>query len=271
MAEFRDPWTDNPSKPAFVRSGWSDATERWLERLVCRRADAVITVTDSLARIIRSRLPAAMAHKVKVVRNGIDAIDPPLLTPVRPVRRVIYVGSLYSGRDPRPFFQSLARLRGRGALAAPLNVEFIGDCRWLMGESMEAAVNGLGLNDVVRFIDPVPHAECLRRMREADLLLLLAQGQPLQVPNKLYEYLAVRIPILAFADKNGETTAMLRALGGHTIITDDDSHDNVDRAVHASLSAASPVMNQCDESMLLEWTTARQLDLLNASLESLLQ
>jgi glycosyltransferase involved in cell wall biosynthesis len=270
LVEFRDPWTDNPSKPAFVRSAWSDAAERWLEQTALRQADAIVTVTDAFARVLRTRLPAAKASKVSIVRNGIDDLDPPRAPDSHPARHVVYVGSLYGQRDPRPFFRSLARLRARGLLPVPLNVEFIGDCRWLMGESMQNAVTELGLGDIIHFIDPLPHADCLRRIRQADLLLLLAQHQPLQVPNKLYEYLGVRTPVLAFADKDGETAAMLQLIGGHSLVTEDHTDDVIDAVVQAALSGCSPAQSSTAEATLHEWTTARQLVVLNTRLESLL-
>jgi len=269
VAEFRDPWTDNPSKPAFVRSEWSDAAERWLERLAFRRADAIITVTDAYARIVRSRLPAGMASKVTVVRNGIDALEQPAAAASRVVRSIVYVGSLYSDRDPRPFFRALARLRAAAALPGPLTVDFIGECRGLMCLSMEAAVDDLGLAGVIRFVDPVPHDECMRRIRAADRLLLLAQGQPLQVPNKLYEYLGVRIPILAFIDRDGETAAMLAQIGGHTIIGPDDPEPAVDDAVLAALTRATTTTAPHAESTLRRWTSGAQLQAFAATLESL--
>jgi glycosyltransferase involved in cell wall biosynthesis len=268
IAEFRDPWTDNPSKPAFVRSDWSDAAERWLERLAFRRAHAIITVTDAYARIVKSRLPADLATKVNVVRNGIDVLDPPVPL-AHGVRTIVYVGSLYADRDPRPFFRSIARLRKRDLLPDPLRIELIGDCRWLMGESMEAAVRDLGLADLVHFVDPLPHDECMRRIRQADLLLLIAQGQPLQVPNKLYEYLGVRRPILAFVDEHGETAAMLREVGGHAIIRPNETDEAVDDAVLAALSRAGPTATAGAEAQLVQWTSAAQFERLTEILESI--
>src|SRR5258705_12511667 len=51
-AEFRDPWTDQRGKPAHVRSRWSDAVERWLERQCLRAADHIIAVTDNTRELL---------------------------------------------------------------------------------------------------------------------------------------------------------------------------------------------------------------------------
>ena len=117
----------------------------------------------------------------------------------------------------------------------------------------------LGLTDVVRIHDWLPHATAKSFMDEADVLLLLAQRQPDQVPNKLYEYLGTRRPILAFADSDGETARMLQQVGGHHVITGDDAGE-VERALYEMIVSA-PCGNgiKTDETMLEEWTTEVQM------------
>ena len=44
------------------------------------------------------------------------------------------------------------------------------------------------------------------------------------MPNKLYEYLGSRNPILAFADAQGETAKMLQQAGRHRLVTEHDGH-----------------------------------------------
>jgi glycosyltransferase involved in cell wall biosynthesis len=267
VLEFRDPWTDNPWKPPFVRSAWSDAAERWLEARALRNAETIVTATESVADLLRRRLPPAIATRVLVVRSGIDVIDEPTSATSEPVRRVVYTGSLYHDRDPRPFFRALADLRRAGELNENLQVEFIGNCRWFLGASMQAAVSELGLEDLVTFIDPLPHEACMQRMRDADLLLLLAQNQPLQVPNKLYEYLGVRRPILAFADTAGETARMLRQLGGHFIV-DSDEALTIRQTVKLALAGRATPMRPEAEAALRAWHADSQFAALHARLES---
>ena len=258
VAEFRDPWTGNPWKPAFVRTRWSDAADRWLERRCLTGADHVVSVTEAVGRQLRGRL-GSEAGKVTVVLNGIDGAvrrDHSTNAPDGPVR-FLYVGNLYHGRDPRPFLKGLAELCARGDLPAEVRADFIGECRTFRGVDIEAHAHELGLGDVVHVGDPVPHEACLRLIASASVLLLLAQDQPLQVPNKLYEYLAAGRPILAFADADGETAHMLRLVGAHQIITDPDP-----KAVREKILAAiraDDVLDAAGEELLREWQTDRQL------------
>ena len=47
-------------------------------------------------------------------------------------------------------------------------------------------------------------------MLESDVLLLIQPNFPLQVPRKLYEYMAARRPVLCIAEPEGATARMVR-------------------------------------------------------------
>ena len=95
----------------------------------------------------------------------------------------------------------------------------------------------------------------------ADLLLLLAQDQPLQVPNKLYEYLGVRTPIFAFADADGEVAEMLRQAGGHYVVTENQTESEAEAALQQALERAD-ADGGSDTTLLSEWSTHSQLSAL---------
>jgi hypothetical protein len=126
---------------------------------------------------------------------------------------------------------------------------------------MEEEVRRLGLADVIHFRDWMDREECARIVQQADLLLLLAQQQPAQIPNKLYEYLGTRAPILAFADKNGESAGMLDAVGGHVVITSEDPTD-IREKVSLAVDMAVRGRFQINEARLAEWRTSAQMTLL---------
>ncbi len=266
IAEFRDPWTDNPWKPDHVRTAASDAIERWLERQCLRAADLVVCVSEGIERLMRKKLPAR-PERVILVRNGIDHLAPgPAELPASGPFRIVHVGSFYHGRDPRPFLQGLALLRSTRPLTADdILVDLVGQCRWFDGVSIEATARDLGVADLVRFDDWVPHARAQHLVGSADLLLLLAQNQPDQVPNKLYEYLGVRRPILAFVDEGGESARMLLEAQGHFPLFDDDPA--------AAASAIATALSRrhrrlaTGEDLLQTWTSEQQLSRLIHAVE----
>ena len=257
-AEFRDPWTDNPWKPWHARSAFSDAAERWLERRVLNRADHLVAVTHGIGRALQAKLPALHEGSVVVALNGIDRLLPGRTARTGKVR-ILHVGTLYHQRDPRPFLDALSDLRREGRIGQDsIEVEFVGSCRYFGEVSVEQELQARGLQDMVRLRDWVPQAEVAGLIENASVLLLLAQKQPDQVPNKLYEYLGTRVPILAFADPGGETASMLREAGGHFIIADDTpERRNMVVAEAVGAGSTSPVTTR--EDVLESWTTERQL------------
>ena len=261
VMELRDPWVDSPQKPWWVRTRATDALDARLERTCLRRADLVVVASDGIRRGLAARLPASDSSRLVLVRNGIDHladVAPSSRNP-GPVR-IGYAGSFYHCRDPRPFLRGLAAVRRKLRIGPDqVRVDFIGSCRSIGSVSVDKELEALGLTDIVQIRDWLPHAAAKALLDESDVLLLLAQQQPDQVPNKLYEYLGTRRPILAFADANGETAKMLQRVGGHYVVTGEDEAE-VERVVREALASATLGDRPAtDDTVLKEWTTHVQL------------
>ena len=261
VAEFRDPWAANTQKPWWVRSRVADAVDAWLERTCLRHADHVVSVSEGIHRGVCARLEQERHGRCVVVRNGIERLVTPMARERAPGPfRIAYVGTFYYGRDPRPFLRSLAAVvRKHGHGPADIRLDLVGLCRSFGTVSVEAEVRDLGLADIVHFQDWVSPATVRTILDQADLLLLLAQEQPNQVPNKLYDYLGARKPILAFADSDGETACMLRQAGGHFVVGNHDEAAS-ERAIDAVVGHVRPVAPRpSDETLLREWTEGVQM------------
>src|SRR2546425_3549574 len=261
VMELLDTWADNDQKPSWVRTRAIDAVDARLERLCLRSADLVVAVSDGIGRRLAQRLSLQDASRLLVVRNGIDHLS----DSTRSRRnsgplRITYAGTFYYGRDPRPFLRGLAAVCRKQRLgAAQVRVDFLGACRSIGAVSVQKEIDALELTDVVQIHDWLPQATAKAFVDEADVLLLLAQQQPDQVPNKLYEYLGTRRPILAFADKGGETARMLQRVGGHYVITREDEVE-VERVLRELITCAGcGSWVEMDETVLKEWTTEAQM------------
>ena len=255
-AEFRDPWCYPQSAPVTPFVG---RVNRLLERLCLNAADHLVTVAEQTANLYRQRLGSS-AGKVIVVRNGIPALNPrPRHTTGKPFR-IVYSGNIYGGRDPRAFLQAVRMVSGEyEAAGKPLRVELFVSEPWVGDVSLESYVRDLGLAGVAHLREWVPHAEMQRILAESDLLLLLAQRQPLQVPNKLYEYLGTGVPILAVTDADGETARMLHDVGGHYVV-EQDTADDIASALRTALMAAGDAgAGMSSRDLLEEWLTERQM------------
>ena len=261
--EFRDPWTRSRQKPWWIRSGLADRLDAWLERMCLRHADYVVSVSEGIHRGLLSGLSRAERAKCVLVRNGIERLAPAATTERvhSGPRHILHLGTFSHGRDPRPFLRALAVLAKREELGPDrIQVEFVGQCRWFGPHSLEQLVEQLGIARLVQFQDWVPREKAAELLGAADAVLLLAQDQPDQVPNKLYEYLGTRKPIIAYADADGESARMLREVGGHHLIVGDDAERAADVLGEVILASRDePHGASRANALLLEWTTERQM------------
>jgi hypothetical protein len=115
-----------------------------------------------------------------------------------------------------------------------------------------------GLDGIVHLEGWMPHAEAQARLESADLLLLLAESQPLQVPNKLYEYLGTGRPLFVFADKDGETAAMIGALGGHWVVQRSEP-DLVESSLESAIDRVMPPLTERHDAILNQWRAENQI------------
>ena len=268
VAEFRDPWTTNPWKPAELRSAFSDWLGRKLEWLCLERADLLVTVSDGIAsRLVETGTTTPIA----IVRNGIQKLRTPEevqadIQADGPFE-IVYTGSFYHSRDPFPFLAAVKQMvADSGFSPADLRVRFIGATREYEGRSIGDYLREEGLDDYVKLEGWMRPEQSLRHVHAAGVLLLLAVDQPDQVPNKLYEYLGARRPILAVADEGGETARMLELVGGHHIVPVNDA-SYIRQALERLIREGS-----CDpvghSGVLQGWTTSTQMGMLRAALEA---
>jgi glycosyltransferase involved in cell wall biosynthesis len=270
-AEFRDIWTHDASRRGlwYRQSRFSVAIEQWLELTFLRRADLVIANAAGLNRHLMELADHDRPHRFLLVRNGIADLQSArtVSTPDSPLR-IAYLGTLGMARDPRPLLTAIAAVikdtDGPGFI-----VDLVGDCDWYKDTNLRTWVDEAGLGAIVHFHGWLPHGEAQALMHAADLLVVLAQEQPDAVPNKLYEYLGTRKPIIAFADDAGETASMLREVGGHQIMTEHDGPESVRAAItHVLRERSEGVAAYGDEAILRDWTTERQMETLAAALEA---
>jgi glycosyltransferase involved in cell wall biosynthesis len=186
---------------------WADRNQRpeprWLllltEALFVRVADATVTTSPGYAAVTSRRyrvrepvvvrnLPSHTEWPSRVRRATGPAQERPMSQPV-----ATYVGGLIRHRGIE---QSIAALGGlpdlRLRLVGPVSAAYHGE--------LAALAAHVGVADRVDFIAPVAPAMVPDAIADADLGLCLIQpvclSYRLTLPNKLFEYVAGRLPIL---------------------------------------------------------------------------
>ena len=94
------------------------------------------------------------------------------------------------------FLQALLDLhKSRDLSNGRLCVKFVGV--WEATDQLcEGVARELEKRGVIRREPPIAYAACLQQMSEADALLIIQPDSPLQVPGKIYEYVATRRPLV---------------------------------------------------------------------------
>jgi glycosyltransferase involved in cell wall biosynthesis len=170
------------------------AAVRRLERMLARRADAVVTVSEPIARELQRLL--GLARTPLVVLNcparsetiGRSAVGRPL--------RAVYQGAVGLGRSLDDLLDAAAVADG-----VELTLRVIGADL----DSLRSQVAARGLESRVRVREPVEPADLVDALWEFDVGVIatrpLSRNDELAVPNKLFEYLmaglAVVVPRLA--------------------------------------------------------------------------
>ena len=207
VADLRDSFL-TPDRRRHVRG------ERRLQRLVARRADAIVTATRGIAEEMRALEPRG---PVELIENACDFEDFEGLDYRRGDRfRLTHTGSFVGRRDARPFFEALARTNGSTV------ARFVGGLR----ASDEPFIRSLGLGERLEVVPFQPHDRTLALQRDSDALLLLladsgAAGRKI-LSAKLFEYLAAGRPILAIVPPDGEAAEVVREAGAGIVVAPDD-------------------------------------------------
>ena len=213
VADFRDPWIDMlPHRFPNTRSTVSDALERWMEALVVKWADRVVTTTERMRAAMAERYPSTPSEKFVCIPNSIDTagIQATAKSDTFDRLTITYAGTLYFDRTPEPLFRAVAGLLASGrAASSDIRIVLMGDCRQINGIDTSSVVAKYGLDGVVELIDRVPYPEAVAMMRRSHLLLVLApQRHELVVPAKIYDYLGTGASVMALAESGATADLM---------------------------------------------------------------
>jgi hypothetical protein len=185
---------------------------------VMRNADLVITTTSTYAAELGRRYPSEAA-KIRTVHLSFDDAAPRNLRApdAHGVMLLLHAGLLHSGVGRRPLglMTGLAEaIRREPSLGGEVMVEFLGAATG--GAEVARLAQQLNLAANVSVREQVPLRESLRRMDDADVLVVIKFDGPLhdaQIPGKLFQYLGKGKPILGLLREGTEAGQILLESG----------------------------------------------------------
>jgi glycosyltransferase involved in cell wall biosynthesis len=210
VADFRDPWMMDPNYHKRYSSTFLLKKGKALEHSVCTAAARVITNTEELRRKFREVYPE-LKDKFVTITNGFDQDSSSLAKHAdtdmnensgshssdvdREGLELCHFGTIYMNRTPVRLFQAIAELFKDNKLRPnQLRMRFVG--AWdVMDDYSQDLARELEKHGFLRREAPIPRQMCLRQMVCAKALLVLQPDYPLQIPAKIYEYVAAGRPI----------------------------------------------------------------------------
>ncbi|MFT6997519.1 MAG: glycosyltransferase involved in cell wall biosynthesis [Cryomorphaceae bacterium] len=202
--DLRDPWTDIYYNEKMLRTPWAEKRDAKLEKQTLEAADFCITVSKGFAELFNRKVE----REYHIVTNGFDEQDlvEVKLNSSRESNKLVisYTGTISDIYEPDVFFEALANRKDSFELRIAGSVS----------EGIRKKIDGYGISESVNYLGYVSHADALKEMSNADLLLLISpmvKNSKGIIPGKLFEYLATGRPILAVVeDDQSDVAAILR-------------------------------------------------------------
>ncbi len=206
IADFRDPWTDIDFYHKLRLTSQSDKKHRKLELKVLEKADHVVTVSPNCAKDL-SKIPG---KKVEVIYNGFDPEDfEEISHSPENLFSMAHFGAFNRDRNPAVLWKVLGNLAEENkTFKEKLRIRLIGQTDDSVIQDIEK--NGLKGNLVQT--EHLPHKKGLEELAKSQVLLLPINDAPNArgiLPGKMYEYMALKRPILAIGPTDADFVKIL--------------------------------------------------------------
>jgi glycosyltransferase involved in cell wall biosynthesis len=160
-----------------------------LERTLARRADAVVTVSEPIARELETR--CRLRARPLVVLNCPEVTRAVSAAPARPEVHAVYQAAVGPGRVLSDLFDAAARAPGVALTLRVVGADV---------EALEAEARRRDLDGRVVVVAPVPPAELVTSLAGFDAGLVIdrptTRNNELALPNKLFEYLMAGLAVV---------------------------------------------------------------------------
>lgn len=216
IIDYRDPWND---LVRTERSNFRLWFENGLENLIVKKASKVISTSETYSSLLKKRYNYFKNSKFVTITNSfekdkIESIEPTYSSKFT----MSYLGIFYSEHNPYLFFDALKScIEKYPYIRKNILLKIIGngDCKTL------EYLNKMNLQDIVEITGRLKHDEAIQNAKSSDLLLLL-MGKSKKtnrgwIPSKLFEYLAIKKPILAVVPEGDASQIIKKTKSGYVV------------------------------------------------------
>jgi glycosyltransferase involved in cell wall biosynthesis len=200
---FIDPWVDIVYYKNFNRNRITLKIDNHLEKSVVENANAAVFVTETMRNNYLNKYEF-LADKSSVLYWGYNEEDFEKVTICKEEsdkKVLVHAGNIFSYQNPRDFWKEIKKNNDTGG---NIYIKFIGT----VDPDIKKTISCEGLDNVTDYLGFLPYYEMLKKICEADFLLVCAT-EPRHVPGKLFEYIRTGNPVIAFGDDNEEVKKLL--------------------------------------------------------------
>jgi glycosyltransferase involved in cell wall biosynthesis len=196
--------------------------KRW-EKQVLHSADLVFTVSDSLKELFGTKT-GIDSHKIRVIHNGYDPDDFIKIPGETSDSRLIisYVGTISHSYNISGFLKALQTIPEN--IKDKILLRFIGR----VPAEIRAILHSALPEHQLEIMGYIPHHEAISHMGASSALLLVipdAENNRGIVTGKLFEYIAVRKPVLLLGPADGDAAQIIRRTERGIICEPSDAAD----------------------------------------------
>ncbi|MBL0497676.1 hypothetical protein JD514_11285 [Aeromonas caviae] len=206
IMDYGDPWSFNPSSETVPHY------RRWLDRIVeskiIKCSDHIMVTTDTTKVAFESEFK--MLPSISVIKQGVDcklyrdAVSLDANTQSDTLE-LFYSGLFYKDiRNPECFFIALSKIN---SLPKNVNIKIAGH----MEDYIFDIVDSISLPSfiTIEFVGNIGFESVIKYQSNSDGLLFFGNKGDLQVPGKIFEYLASGTPIFSVAHQYDVVSEMI--------------------------------------------------------------
>jgi hypothetical protein len=256
VIDMQDPWhseyyEENPGEPRPAKYWFSYRLNKKLEPIAMKKAGGLIAVSEGYLQTLAGRYPNCRQIPTQTITFGAFQPDfaiaeknvtlqPSFLSSQHGKANIVYIGR--GGKDMEKAVSHLFHAFKLGLEEHPSCFQKIHF--YFIGTSY--AASGLGIptiyplaeqagieNFVTEITDRIPFYQTLNTLADASALFIPGSTDPQYTASKIYPYVMVKKPLLAFFHPSSSVVPFLRDVGIGTVLTFDQNPKEVEQKMLA--------------------------------------
>lgn len=208
IADLRDPWTDIHYYKEFRHLSFRKKVDLEYEREVLEKADRIITVSKEFGKLFAGKSKKIDPKKIFAITNGYDDDDfnrkgnPPEDEFV-----ITVTGTMPENYNPFTFIEALSKIVKKNE-NVKIKFRMVGNA----ASSVTDLMKKKGLENSIELIPTVPHEKAVQYLFDSTALFLVIpqfKSEKGLIPAKLFEYLAVRKPVICLGPLDNEAALII--------------------------------------------------------------